>query len=397
MGPLNPKRFILSQSSLGAQRFGVRSLATRTSKRFAPIQWFAKAKSLLLFVALSGCSPAVYVPDIDLPCEWSSDIHPTLQDIEDNSCLTWWDQLGDPVLNELMRLAEVQNVDLKIAATRVSQARSQVEVLEEDFCATWVTLSAEVAKNYIELRGSQRRLSLLETKISEGEKQAQLMQDLKQRGVISDKAFSEITLDQLSMQAEHPMLELLVSNAIHRISTLLGYAPGDLFEYLSCPNPLPQLPCCLPIGLPCELLQRRPDIRKAEQELIATQQTSPLLIALIPRFLVRECNQPTAQEAFYTYQKTVLEALEEAENAISAYTQGQQKLCYLEESCRILEQSLTQESLLYQQGVNDLLSYLKISKETFSAQDLLIQGQVEQLLNYVSVFKALGCHTPSPA
>lgn len=456
--------------------------------------------SFIIILLLSGCNhaPVYEYPDTDMPCEWQSDIPYT----ETSSC-TWWEHLEDPVLNELMLIAKEQNLDLKIAAMRVLQARAQAngkkgdlyphidasinydyiayqkksfenvisrkclknekfsfyefgfdaeweldlfgmtaheiyaltarqEALEANLSAIWVTLSAEIAKTYIELRGYQLRLNLLQTQIETRDKEIELIQQLRERGVVDDKAVTEIKTHALAMRAELPSIELRISNAIYRLSILLGYSPGELLSYLACPHPLPLLPCLPSIGIPSELLKRRPDIRKAERELAAAaEQTASAIAALFPRFSLRgfigdittnvgsifnpssltgaigpqilvpifnskllmqdvEYNKLATQEALYTYQKVVLEALEESENALAAYIQGEKKHALLNESFQFLNQVSAQEMLRYQQGVNSYLSFATSSKKAYSAQDLLIQSEVEQLLNYVSIYKALG-------
>ncbi len=305
--------------------------------------------------------------------------------------VSWWQRLQDPVLNELLILAEAHNLDLKIATMQVMQAQAAqtrcastapLEALREQLYSTWIARSTETAKNYIELRGLQQRHKLYQARIDAVQTESQLIQELRQRGAISDKALSEALLDQLALHAELPMLELRISTAIHRISVLIGCYPEDLLEYLSCEAPAIQLPCEIPTACDSKLLDCHPDILKAEKDF----ETS------LPRFFLQglKCGKFVTQELLYRYQKTVLETFEGLENAIAAYYLGQQKLHYLEESCRIQAQSLAQEKTLYEQGVNDYISFLNTSRRAFLAQDLLIQGQVEQLVNYVMVYKALG-------
>lgn len=349
-------------------------------------------------VSLLGCNQA--------PIHQCSDIAISYHICEgsDQDCdfVTWWQRLEDPILNQLLVLAEAQNLDLKIASMQVLQARAsprsyvsmaREEALEEQLCSTWVALSTETAKNYIELRGCQLRRKLYQARIDAGETEEQLTQQLRQRGVISDKALSEATLDQLALHAELPVLELRISTAIHRISVLIGCHPEDLLEYLCCETPLPALPSSVPMPCSSGLLGQHPAILKAEKDFETVMEQAPFgITALLPRFLLQRltCDKPATQELLYRYQKTVLETFEGLENAIAAYCLGEQRLHYLEESCRIQAHSLAQEKLLYEQGVNDYISLLNTSRQAFLAQDLLIQGQVEQLLNYVMLYKALG-------
>lgn len=313
----------------------------------------------------------------------------------------------------------------------IAAAKAHAEAIEEDLSAVWVTLSAEIAKNYVELRGFQNRLQLLLEKVEIQTLELSLNEELKSRGLIKSPDLNQIIAAQSLTEAEIPIIQLNISKTINRISILLGYNPGELSDYLSCYQPL-QLPCTAPIGLPSELLQRRPDIRKAERELAsATEKIGSAIASLFPRFSLWgfvgdvsakggslfdsssftwgvgpqvvvpifnsrlllqdvEYNKLATQEALYTYQKTVIEALEEAENSIAAYSAGEIALNHIRKASQILQESEDQEETLRKKGLSSTLSLIAVRKQALSAKDTEIQEEVAQLLRYIAVYKALG-------
>jgi multidrug efflux system outer membrane protein len=457
-----------------------------------------------------GCSvgPVYEPPEMDLPSEWHSGISTTLNsDASEN--VVWWKCLQDPILDELMAYAAIQNLDLQMAAIRVMQARVEAngkkgnlyphvdgsvnyghvsyskdalvngalsstlpidrqhakrnlnffelgfdaeweidffgytaheiaalkareEALQENLCSVWVTLSAEIAKNYIELRGLQQRLVLATKHVDVQTDVVKLTTELLERGLVNESDVSDAKSEWNRVKSEIPAIELNISRAIHRISILLGYLPGDLFELLSCQMPLPCLPKESSIGVPSELLRRRPDIKKAEREVAAaTERVGSAIAALFPRFSLRgflgditthtgslfspsnvtwyagpqvlvpifnsklllqdvKYNRLATQEALLFYQKTVLEALEESENAIAAYQCQEQRLSYLTSAHQEATQALEHARSLYKKGVHDLFTVSKFQRSSLITEELMMQNQAELLLNYISLYKALG-------
>ncbi len=313
----------------------------------------------------------------------------------------------------------------------IAAAKAHAEGIEEDLSGVWVTVSAEIARNYVELRGLQSRRELLLERVEIGSQELTLNEELKSRGLIKTQDLNQLIANQSTLEAELPNLQLNISKAINRISILLGYNPGDLAEYLSCYQPI-DVPCTAPIGLPSELLQRRPDIRKAERELAsATEKIGSAIASLFPRFSLWgfvgdistkggtlfdsssftwgvgpsvvvpifnsklllqdvEYNKLATQEALYNYQKTVLEALEEAENAIAAYSAGETTLDHIRKASQVIQESEAQEAELKAKGVSSTLSLITVRKQALLAKDQEIQEVTSQLIRYITVYKTLG-------
>lgn len=466
---------------------------------------------IFILCVLTSCSvgPEYAPPITEVPCEWHSELPEGGDTLTSPDCVTWWEQLNDPILNFLISTAAEQNLDLKIAATRVLQARAeakgktgdlyphidgsvnwghlqyskdalvsgllssslpidarsrdrnfnffeagfdvdweidlfgmkaheiaalqaQEQAVQENLCAIWVTLSAEIGRNYVELRGLQERLQILRKMIVEQEKLIPLTRELHARGMVGDAEVNKIEVECLDLKAQEPLLELGIARAIHRLSILLGYSPAELYTCLEAPGCLPVLPEDYPIGVPSELLRRRPDVRKAERELAAaTERIGAAIAALFPRFSLRgflgditthsgsifspdkvtwfagpqllvpifnsrlimqevQYNKIATQQALYSYQKTVLEALEEAENAIAAFRLEQRRLKWIENIFLMNDETALSTRELYARGVHDYATVASAEKGRLLAENNLVMSKVELLSHYISLYKAVG-------
>lgn len=305
-----------------------------------------------------------------------------------------------------------------IATTQASEA---------SFIDLWVTLSAEIAKNYVELRGLQQQLQIIRNNIDAQTHTYQLLQDLSSTGFTGSIEQHQAKEQLESLCAQQPQIELAINKAIHRLSLLVGLQPATLYDELNKPHELPSLPYCKPIGLPSELLRRRPDIRKAERELAAaTERVDSAIAALFPRFSLRgfigdigafctgsytsfaesqlllpifnsklleqdvEINKIRAKQAFYEYQKKVMESLEEAENAIASFHSELERHECLQRAKAASQESYELSLQLYHKGFKDYLSVLLANRAFLSAEQALLQSQVDLLLNYIALYKALG-------
>lgn len=321
----------------------------------------------------------------------------------------------------------------------IKALKAKIEASEENLSDIWITLSAEVARNYIELRGFQQRLELMNKNICIQKDSIHLTKELVNIGTANtiDLRQAEEQLNILS--AQRPLIQLSIDKAIHRISILLGYTPGELFCTLSQPSCLPCIPICKPIGVPSELLRRRPDIRKAERELAAaTELIASAVASLFPRLSLQgfigdistqlhslitagsftwfaapqilmpifnsrliqqdiDLNKIKTRQALYEYQKTVLEALEETENAIASFHYELNRNCYLSQAQKDGVDAYTLTMQLYQKGLKDYLEVLVTNRSLLSTEDSYIQSQVDLLLHYIALYKSLGggwetCH-----
>lgn len=316
----------------------------------------------------------------------------------------------------------------KMGAYKAESLKAMAESVEEEFSNVWVTLSAEVARSYIELRGFQQSLNVLNAHIEAQKDTVELTRSLAVGG-FTDLAVMLQADETLSVLiSRKPQLEYMIQKNIHHLSILLGYLPEELYCELSPQQSLPLLPCYRPIGLPSELLRRRPDIRKAERDLAAANaEVGVAVAALFPRIsltgfigeITTFCtkgsltgfigpqvllpifnskmlkqdvclNKIKVEQSLYQYQKTVLEAFEETENAIAAFhfeLEKNQSLLYARNSGQNAYYLTLQ---LYQSGFKNYLDVQTVHRAFLEAESAWLQSQVDLLVHYISLYKALG-------
>lgn len=315
---------------------------------------------------------------------------------------------------------------------QVNAAEAKIEASEANLCDIWISLSAEIARNYIELRGFQQRSRLLQMNVDDLSDSVHLTKELISIGAASDIELLQIQ-DQLSqLISQKPLLDLSIDKSIHRLSVLLGYPPSELFDELWQSKELPCLPSEKPIGLPSELLRRRPDIRRAERNLAAaTEEVGTAVAALFPRFSLYgfigeigtnlrsmtngngvtwfgapqllfpifnsrllkqdvEFNQIQARQALFEYQKTVLVALEEVENNMATFRYESERQNQLHYTQQLNRKAYQLQMELYQKGVKDYLEVLNSNRTLLAAEEAYLQSEINLLLHYVALYKALG-------
>ena len=150
-----------------------------------------------------------------------------------------------------------------------------------------VTLLGDVARNYVDLRGFQGRLRIAQDNIQAQEKTLAITRDRFAKGLSSDLDVQQASTILATTRAEVPTLEGSVQTAMHRLEVLLGQPPGTWETELSQASPIPAQPPLVPVGLPSELLLRRPDIRQAERQLAAATANIGVAKAdLFPKFFL---------------------------------------------------------------------------------------------------------------
>lgn len=311
-------------------------------------------------------------------------------------------------------------------------AEAKVGAAEANLHDVWISLSAEVARNYLELRGFQQKRHLLEQNIQTLRDTLHLTEELLKIGAVSQIHVAQAEQQLHQLKGEEPLLNLSIDRAIHRLSVLCGSPPGELFCELTPCQDLPRVPCEKPLGLPSELLRRRPDIRKAERDLAAaTEDVGSAVAALYPRFSLSgfvgeigthlsamtnghgvtwfaapqllfpifnsrllkqdvEFNQILANQALCQYQKTVLAALEEVENGMASFRHLLEQEHHLDQTLHFNTQIYLLHLDLYEKGFKDYLEVLSSKQLMIESKTAYLEGQIHLLLNYVSLYKALG-------
>ncbi len=418
----------------------------------------------------------------------------------------WWTAFEDPMLADLITRAVDGNLDLKIAAARVKEARAargiaasaalpQVDatgsygrvsrseavppfkaasgeaspfgsreqnVFEAGFDASWevdlfggvrrdveaavaqvqaaeeterdvlITLLSEVARNYTELRGSQRRLDLVDQTLAAQQETLELARARFDAGLGTelDVARAQALLEAIG--SERPELERIAWQAIYRIGVLLGREPESLAQTLEVPGPIPLAPPEVPVTLPSELLLRRPDLRRAERDLAAaTARIGVTRADLFPRFSISgnfgrisedaadlgsgssqfwaivpgvrwpilsggriraniRVQTARQEQMLHSYQQAVLNALEEVENALSAHSRERRRREALRASVVASRRAVELATERYVSGLESFLSVLDARRSLYAAEDRLVSSETTVVSSLIAAYKALG-------
>lgn len=314
----------------------------------------------------------------------------------------------------------------------VEASGDEVDAQEASIRDLGVSLIAEVARNYFELRGLQQQLA---TAKKNAENQANTLDITRVRlesgrGTELDTSRATAQLD--STLATIPPLDNAIHQAMHRLSVLSGQLPGALTEKLSQPAPLPKIPKTINIGRPAELLRRRPDIRVAERAVAASTARIGVATAdLFPRVtfvgtISLEANTLSgvgsvgsetysvgpkiswaaldlgrvyarlkaadahAEADLAQYEQTVLNALEETENALVNYNRERSRKELLTSAARASERAHELAHLRFEEGVSDFLTVLDTELRLLQDQDRLAQSETAMATALAALYKALG-------
>jgi len=297
---------------------------------------------------------------------------------------------------------------------------------------TLVSLLAEVARNYIELRGLQQRLAISRKTIASQQETLELTRQRFDAALASDLDVAQAEAQWAGTQSQVPALEASIRQAIHQLSVLLALPPGALWEELSPESPLPDAPPEVPLGLPSDLLRRRPDVRQAERQLAsATAQIGVQVAELYPKFSLTgsvgfqsqdignlftgpsryfsvgptvrwhivdagkiqsqvRVREAMRDEALARYEKTVLVSLQEVEDAMAACTTEQTRRQSLLRQVASSERALAIATDRYTQGLGGFLDVLISQRSLYQAQDQLAQSEKNLRSNVIVLYKALG-------
>jgi NodT family efflux transporter outer membrane factor (OMF) lipoprotein len=310
-------------------------------------------------------------------------------------------------------------------------ARAEVAASEFGRRDTLVTLLGEVARDYVDVRGYQRRLAIADENINAQSNALAITQDRFAKGLTSDLDVEQASTLLATTKAEVPTLESSLQASIHRLGVLLGQQPGALLAELSNAAPIPAAPPVVPVSLPSELMLRRPDIQRAERQLAAASANIGVAKAdLFPKFFLTGVAGfesistsdwftggssfwsagPTVQwrifdagriranikvqnarqeQALAAYEQTVLTAFEDVENGLTAYANEQIRRRSLEDAVSSSRKSLDIADKLYANGLTDFLHVLDAERSLYQAQDALAQSDRAVSANLISLYKSL--------
>jgi len=303
---------------------------------------------------------------------------------------------------------------------------------EEALRAVQVGLLAQVATNYLELRGIQKRISLQQKHIAVQREKLRALQLFAKSGLATE---ADIANQEALLKSTESALPVLTSSALtltHRLGVLLGEPPENLETRLSQAMPLLVALPGIPELLPADLLSQRPDLRLAKTEVTAAAANLGAARAdLYPKLVLSASGGfgalavggfSSLAESVYTlgsgltmplfnagrirahiaavdarldqaalnYEKTFLLALEDVENAFVTHTTSKERKKQLSEAERSAQKAYQSTDALYQRGVKDYLSLLDARRNTLTVGDERAKAQTAMCVSMVSLYRAFG-------
>jgi NodT family efflux transporter outer membrane factor (OMF) lipoprotein len=406
----------------------------------------------------------------------------------------WWNTLEDPLLTQLVERAVKGNLDLKLAQSRLREERARRGIARADrfptinadgsvtrqktskesntgkesdlfstgFDASWevdlfggikrsvesaeaslearreelndtlVSLVAEVALNYVEIRSFQARLEAAEKSRKSQEDSLQIVQDRLDSGLTTTLSLEQAKYNLESTKSEIPTLRTGIEQGKNGLAVLLGEFPGSLKKLLATYKKIPITPVEVAVGVPADLLRRRPDVRLRERELaaqtalvgVATADLYPKLtlfgsIGLESLSAASLFTGPAAafqigpkitwnvfdagrirdnikvederqEQALIQYESSVLTAVKDVENALIDYADEQVRRKSLLKSTQSAKRAADLARELYTAGLSDFIGVLDAERALFSFQDQLASSEGQVTSNLIRLFKALG-------
>ena len=308
-----------------------------------------------------------------------------------------------------------------------------------------VTLTAEVARTYIFIRTQEVRLTIARENVKIQEQSLQIAETRFKEGDVTELDVQQARALLRDTQATIPRIQTGLRQSKNGLAILLGMLPGELKDKLEAPKPIPTVPAEVSVGVPSELLRRRPDIRLAERQVASQSALIGVAKAeLYPHFSLfgsiglqasdaartaagfpggssfgdlwnsdsisffggagfswnilnygRIKNRIRVQDARFqqlvvNYQNTVLKAAQETEDAMVAFLRSQDEVKFLSESVQAATRSVDLSMIQYREGLVDYQRVLDTQRFQTQEQDLLTQTKGSVVLNFIAVFKALG-------
>ncbi len=315
---------------------------------------------------------------------------------------------------------------------RIEAADARVAGSEEEQRATRVSVLAETARNYLELRGAQRQLAIVEKNLALQERTYELTQEKLRVG--SGTNFEVMRAEGLlrATEARLPNLNAEIAAAAYRLAVLTGQQPAALFADLQKRAPLPAPPDIVPVGLPSDLLRRRPDIRRAERELAAANADIGVAVAeLFPKFSLTgaaglealhfsdlfqsgstaarlgpqirwpvfqggriratiQATEARSDALAAAYEKTVLTALAEVETALERYGRELQTRAKLQSAVAANQRAVGLAQQHFETGSGTLFEVIDAETRLLITESDLVKSETATVTKLTALYKALG-------
>lgn len=450
------------------------------------------AAILAAVVGLGGCATARTSPpatQVTVPGTWDAS-QGTSNQAATGDLSAWWQRLGDPILSNLIERAQAASPDIRSARARLRESRarrdlaaanrmpsvsapgsargsrngspaattgsfsagfdaswepdifgatgSALRAAEADLLATTadlhgthVSLAAEVALSYVELRSYQARLDIARRNLASQAETLQLTEWRLQAGLVSEVDAAQARTNHEQTRAQLPALETSVAEAGHRLAILLGLAPGALSETLAAPAPVPVAPTEIAIGIPADTLRQRPDVRAAELRLLAenarlaqaqagrypsasltgsigldavtgaisggTSLAASLAASVVQKIFdagrIRrqiEIQDAAQEQALVSYEAAILTALEDVENALVSLAKTREREEALASAAASAQNAVSMARNRYSAGLADFQTVLDTERTALSIEDSLASTHGQATTAVITLYKALG-------
>lgn len=442
-----------------------------------------------LAALLSGCAslqqPAAPSAALAVPAHWQR----SAAAADPTALAQWWDRFGDPLLSRLVAQALMQGTDLQAAQARLQQARAlrdqaaaalaptlvgsasaqgarresapNTRSVGAGFDARWepdlsgggrsglsaadanlaaqraafggtaVSVAAEVAAAYIDLRAAQARLAIAADNLASQLQTLQITDWRAQAGLVTELDILQARTAAEQTRAQLPALRSAIDQSMHALAVLTGVVPGTLNTELSAAAAMPAAPADLALAIPAEVLRQRPDVSAAEQQLLAAdarvQQAdaarlpslslggsvglsalnvgalgsgagvaSLLATVYVPLFdggriraQVRQ-QEGVRDEAFASYRSTLLTALQDVEDSLVALRGVREQLASQQAAANAARAAATLAGQRYESGLVDFQNVLLSQRTQFAAEDAVASTRAAVNAQHVRLYKALG-------
>ncbi|TLU73554.1 efflux transporter outer membrane subunit [Lichenicoccus roseus] len=314
----------------------------------------------------------------------------------------------------------------------VESAHASLQASEEDRRSVLITQFSEVARDYMMLRGLQAQLAILHDDLRVAQQAVTLTRQRFTGGLTTDLDVENAVSQVDTTAAQIPDLERQVAQQVNALGYLLGEPPRALRDELDRGARIPPVPPSVPVGVPSELARRRPDIREAEAQLHAATASVGVAVAnFYPKVTLSaglnfeslslrdlgfwsaraynfgptislpifqggrlrgqlELNEAQQQEAAINYQKTVLQAWQDVDNALTAYEDEQRRRDALDRSVRSARRALDLAQQQYAHGLQTFINVLDAERSLFNAQGQLASSTATVSSDLVQLYNALG-------
>jgi outer membrane protein, multidrug efflux system len=318
------------------------------------------------------------------------------------------------------------------------------EATKEDYQSVLISLLSEVAVNYVTIRAVQNKIVLMQEKIKIDEDQLAIVQSLFNVGIDDETQITTLVSKIETDRAELPVLMTSLKQTVYALAYLLGRQPEGLIEWFDREHLMPSAEGKLPVGLPSDLLRRRPDVRSAERQLAAaTEQTGAAIADYFPHFSLTgisfsssgnnigssatlesdklsklfqsasrmlsfglgmnwdmidfgrvranvDVKKSLQKQALMAYEQAVIGSLKDVESALIAYSEEKNRRKSLVEKMDADQHTCEIFEALFEIGLADQIQVIETKKAWIESKKTFIESEQSLMGDLIAVYKAIG-------